>query len=177
RAAAAELVGPDRGAGGAAIGGCGGRGAAAAARRLATARRDVDAERRALDRLEPRARLAGLRERAGLLLDRAARAVGDRLAGDGRRLEALRVRAPGVVGARLASTAGGLAAASASLAALGPQATLERGYAIVRRAGDGAILRDPSAAPAGTFLIVALAAGSLAATSEGPARLPEGDPA
>ena len=175
--AAAELVVPDRSEVGAAMGAIGGRGAAAAARRLATARRDVDAERRALDRLEPRARLAGLREGAGLLLDRAARAAGDRLAGDGRRLEALRARAPGVVGARLASTAAGLAAASASLAALGPQATLERGYAIVRRAGDGAIVRDPSAAPAGTSLIVALAAGSLAATSEGPARLPEGDPA
>jgi exodeoxyribonuclease VII large subunit len=71
----------------------------------------------------------------------------------------------------------GLASASASLAALGPQATLERGYAIVRRAGDGAILRDPAAAPAGTPLVVALAAGTLAATSQGPAGAPDGDPA
>jgi exodeoxyribonuclease VII large subunit len=88
----------------------------------------------------------------------------------------LRARAPHVLEARLAAAAGGLASASASLAALGPQATLERGYAIVRRAGDGAILRDPAAAPAGTALVVALAAGTLAATSQGPARSPEGDP-
>jgi exodeoxyribonuclease VII large subunit len=174
--AAAELVVPDRVEAAATIGTIGRRGAGAATRRLAAARRDTDAERRALDRLEPRAQLAGLRERAGLLLDRAARATGERLAAEGRRLEVLRARAPHVLEARLAAAAGGLASASASLAALGPQATLERGYAIVRRAGDGAILRDPAAAPAGTALVVALAAGTLAATSQGPARSPEGDP-
>lgn len=175
--AAAELVVPDRVEAAAAVGAMGRRGAGAAARRLTSARRDTDAERRALDRLEPRAQLAGLRERAGLLLDRAARVTGDRLAADGRRLETLRARAPRVVEARLAAASGGLASASASLAALGPQATLERGYAIVRRAADGAILRDPAAAPAGTPLVVALAAGTLAATSQGPARSPEGDSA
>ncbi len=174
--AAAELVVPDRGEMAATVGTIGRRGAAAATRRLAAARRDTDAERRALDRLEPRAQLASLRERAGLLLDRAARAMVDRLAEDGRRLEMLRARGPRVVEARLAAASGGLAAAGASLAALGPQATLERGYAIVRRAGDGVILRDPASAPSGTPLVVALAAGSLAATSRGPARPPEGDP-
>ena len=91
------------------------------------ARRDTDAERRALDRLEPRAQLASLRERAGLLLDRAARAMGDRLAEDGRRLEMLRARGPRVVEARLAAASGGLASSGASLAALGPQATLAPG--------------------------------------------------
>jgi exodeoxyribonuclease VII large subunit len=166
--AAAELVVPDRVEVGLAIGAIGRRGAGAAMRRLATSKRDVDAERRALDRLEPRAHLAGLRERAGLLLDRAARAATDRLAADGRRLEALRARAPRVVAARLGSAAAGLASASASLVALGPQATLERGYAIVRRGEDGVILRDPAAAPAGTSLLVALAGGLLAATSDGP---------
>jgi exodeoxyribonuclease VII large subunit len=175
--AAAELVVPDRVEAAATVGAMGRRGAGAATRQLAAARRNTDAERRALDRLEPRAQLAGLRERAGLLLDRAARAVADRLAADGRRLEVLRARAPRVVEARLAVGSSGLASASASLAALGPQATLERGYAIVRRAGDGAILRDPAAAPAGTPLVVALAAGTLAATSQGPAGAPDGDPA
>ena len=175
--AAAELVVPDRVEAAATVGAMGRRGAGAAARRLTAARGDTDAERRALDRLEPRAQLAGLRERAGLLLDRAARVTGDRLAADGRRLEVLRARAPRVVEARLAAAAGGLASASASLAALGPQATLERGYAIVRRAEDGAILRDPAAAPAGTPLVVALAVGTLAATSRGPAGSPEGNPA
>ena len=38
---------------------------------VAAARRDLEAERRALERLEPRAQLAVSRERAGLLLDRA----------------------------------------------------------------------------------------------------------
>lgn len=173
--AAAELVVPDRGEVAATVDAVGRRGAAAAGRRLTAARRDVEAERRALNRLEPRASLAGLRERVGLLLDRGARAVGDRLAADGRRLEVLRARAPRVVEARLVATASGLAAASASLAALGPQATLERGYAIVRRSADGAILRDPAAAPAGTTLLIALAAGTLAATSEGGPDLSDGD--
>ena len=54
-------------------------------RRLAAAaRRDLDAERRALVRLEPRAQLATSRERVGLLLDRAARVVDERLAAAGR---------------------------------------------------------------------------------------------
>ena len=103
----------------------------------------------------------------------AARAVSERLVGDGRRLEALRARPPRVLGARLGLASAGLAAASASLVALGPQATLERGYAIVRRGDDGAILRDPLAAPAGTPLLLSLAAGTLVATSDGPASVPE----
>ena len=158
--AAAELVVPDRGEAAASVGALARRSGAAVTRRLATARRDVDAERRALDRLEPRAQLAFLRERSGLLLDRAARAVSDRVAGDGRRLEALRARSPQARGGppRVRRSAG-LAAVTASLAALGPQATLQRGYAIVRRRDDGAILRDPAEAPAGTPLLLSLAAG------------------
>jgi exodeoxyribonuclease VII large subunit len=171
--AAAELVVPDRGEAAVTIGALGRRSGAATSRRLATARRDVDAERRALDRLEPRAQLAGLRERSGLLLDRAARAVSARLAGDGRRLEALRVRSPRIIDARLGAASSGLAAASASLAALGPQATLERGYAIVRRRDGGEILRDPALAPAGTPLLLSLAAGTLAATSDGDGATPK----
>ncbi|HEU0242456.1 MAG TPA: exodeoxyribonuclease VII large subunit, partial [Candidatus Limnocylindrales bacterium] len=73
-----------------------------------------------------------------------------------------------VVDARLGVAATALAAARASLAALGPQATLDRGYAIVRRADDGAIVRRPDDAPAGTGLRLSLADGSLAATSDGP---------
>jgi exodeoxyribonuclease VII large subunit len=64
-------------------------------------------------------------------------------------------------------TSAGLAAAGASLAALAPQATLDRGYAIVRRGSDGAIVRQPADAPAGTPLALSLADGTLAATSEG----------
>jgi exodeoxyribonuclease VII large subunit len=49
---------------------------------------------------------------------------------------------------------------------LGPQATLERGYAIVRRAPDGTILRDPLQAPAGTRLAIRVAGGELPATAD-----------
>jgi exodeoxyribonuclease VII large subunit len=188
--AAAELVVPDRAEVAGTVRALGGRAATATTRRLASARRDTDAEARALARLEPRAQLASSRERAGLLLDRAARAVEARvrearrgqervglrllpvlparLAVESRRLEGLGARAPRVVEARLGAAGTALAAARASLAALGPQATLDRGYAIVRRAGDGAIVRRPDDAPAGTGLRLSLADGSIAATSDGP---------
>ena len=187
--AAAELVVPDRLEAAAAFRSLGERSGAGIARRVAAARRDVDAERRALDRLEPRAQLAASRERSGLLLERAARVVaarfdrahrqqeqvgarigpilGARLDSDRRRVEALSVRAPRVVETRLTDARTRLASAGASLAALGPQATLERGYAIVRRRQDDAIVRRPADAPAGTSLTLALADGSLAATSDG----------
>ena len=59
-----------------------------------------------------------------------------------------------------------LAAASAALGALGPEATLARGYAIVRRAADGAIVRDPADSPPGTLLRLRVARGDLAARAE-----------
>ncbi len=192
--AAAELVVPDRVD---ALERCrraGLRAGSAVARAVATGRRDLDGEQRALVRLEPRAQLAASRERAGLLLDRAARVMADRLRDTARagertaarlatllpsrlvrehgRLDVLAGRAPAIVEARLRRSSAGLAAATASLGALGPQATLERGYAIVRRDPDGAILRDPAAAPAGTGLRLTLAGGALAATSDGPAAEP-----
>ncbi len=188
--AAAELVVPDRVEAIGAIRTIGRRAETAAGRRVTTAARDVEAERRALARLEPRAQLAVSRERVGLLLDRAARVVDGRLAdaargqerlaarlapvlpsrldADARRLDGLAVRAPRVVAVRLAAVSAGLAAAAASLAALGPQATLDRGYAIVRRAADGSIIRDPADAAAGTPLAIALSRGTLSATSDGP---------
>jgi exodeoxyribonuclease VII large subunit len=49
---------------------------------------------------------------------------------------------------------------------LRPQATLERGYAIARRASDGRILRAPAEAPPGTGLVVTLAGGDLPATAD-----------
>lgn len=52
------------------------------------------------------------------------------------------------------------------LRALSPQRTLDRGYAIVQT-DDGAVVRDASAAPAGTAMRITLAAGRLAARSEG----------
>ncbi|HEY8847166.1 MAG TPA: exodeoxyribonuclease VII large subunit, partial [Candidatus Limnocylindrales bacterium] len=73
--AAAELVVPDRADWLAAFRRAGERTAAAVGRMLEATRRELVAERRALDRLDPRAQLAADRERAGLLLDRAFRVV------------------------------------------------------------------------------------------------------
>ncbi len=159
--------------------------------RLARLDRQVGEERRALDRLGPAAQLAAARERAGLLLDRSTRSIVERLAGGRRgterawtalapigparlareadRLERASARLPTLVGTRLAASRAALATADAGLAALGPQATLERGYAIVRRAVDGQIVRSPAEAPAGERLAVRVAAGGIAALSEGPA--------
>ena len=103
----------------------------------------------------------------GLLLDRATRAVVGRLAGERGRLGRVAV-VHELAARRAASSRTDLATAGAALAVLGPQATLERGYAIVRRAGDGAIVRDPAEAPARTRLDVRVARGSLPATVDGP---------
>jgi exodeoxyribonuclease VII large subunit len=70
------------------------------------------------------------------------------------------------VDARLARGRSGLAATTASLAALAPQSTLDRGYAIVRRTTDGVIVREPAEAPSGTALRLTVARGELAARSE-----------
>jgi exodeoxyribonuclease VII large subunit len=66
---------------------------------------------------------------------------------------------------RLAAARSTLEAAASALAVLDPQATLERGYAIVRRAVDERILRTPDDAPAGTGLAIRLAGGELPATA------------
>jgi exodeoxyribonuclease VII large subunit len=75
---------------------------------------------------------------------------------------------PAIVRARLAAATGALGTGRAALQALGPQATLERGYAIVRRTLDGTIVRDPAEAVAGEHLALRVARGELAATSDGP---------
>ncbi len=167
--AAAELVVPDRVEVAQAIRALGQRADAASARRTSAARRALHAEARVLSQVEPSGQLASSRERVGLALDRATRAVGACLAGDRRSVAALAARPGRVVEARLGAASSSLAASAASLAALDPGATLRRGYAIVRRTADGSILRDPAGAPAGERLQIALAGGPLAATSDGPA--------
>ena len=128
------------------------------------------AERRALDRLSPVSQLAASRERAGLLLDRATRAVRARLdaATTGSDRSAARLR-PGIV-LRLGAARGSVDALGAALGALGPEATLERGYAIVRRGRDGRIVRDPVEAPGGEGLSIRVARGEVRATVDRPAR-------
>ena len=157
----------------------------AATARVHAAAREVVAERRALDRLSPTAQLASARERVGLLFDRATRAISADVAARRRVGERLGERLAPTLPARLGRERGrlerttvldaiamrrvtgaraGLATTTATLGALAPQATLDRGYAIVRRAGDDAIVRDPGEAPAGTRLRLRVARGDLPAT-------------
>jgi exodeoxyribonuclease VII large subunit len=187
--AAAEIVVPDRAEVAAKLATTGRRLASGAESRLAAATREVAAERRALDRLSPMAQLATARERSGLLLDRATRALATRLVAERRTTERASIRLAPLLPARLArergrlparerlnaaarrrvATAGaGLDSTTAALDVLAPQRTLERGYAIVRRAADGTIVRAPDEAPAGTRLAVRVAGGELPATVDRP---------
>jgi len=185
--AAAEIVVPDRAESLLTVRAAGRRLDGAAGARLGAARREVVAEHRALDRLNPAAQLATARERAGLLLDRATRAIqaeietrrrtGERL---GVRLapslperlgrERIRLDRAAVLDAlasrRVTRARAALQTSTATLSALGPQATLDRGYAIVHRAVDGAIVREPGEAPAGTRLLLRVARGELPATAD-----------
>jgi exodeoxyribonuclease VII large subunit len=157
--------------------------------RLDEGLREAAAERRALDRLSPTAQLASARERAGVLLERGTRAVAgmlaagrardqaltgrlrptlpDRLQRAGERVDRAAGVLPLVADARLAAARAGLERAGAALGVLGPQATLDRGYAIVRRADDGAIVRDPAEAPDGAELRLRVARGELDAIARG----------
>jgi exodeoxyribonuclease VII large subunit len=185
--AAAELVVPDRVDLAVAIRGFGRRLDAAGTRRVAAALREVAAERRALEQVHPAAQLAVARERSGLLLDRATRVIAARVELEHRAVDRLAGRLAPTLPARLARERdrlartevlddlvvrhvdrrrSALAAAGAALGVLGPQATLDRGYAIVRRAADGAIVRDPAEAPGGTALALRVAAGELPATAD-----------
>jgi exodeoxyribonuclease VII large subunit len=162
--AAAEMVVPDRAEVAAGLRELSRRAGAHALRANANARSGLAAEQRALDRLRPSAQLAQARERAGQVLDRATRALRAEIA---RRAEAERryaaILAPSLA-ARLGMARVALERGSGALVALGPQATLDRGYAIVRRRSDGAVVRSPSHAPAGERLAVRVAQGEIEAT-------------
>ncbi|MGA3029872.1 MAG: exodeoxyribonuclease VII large subunit [Candidatus Limnocylindrales bacterium] len=165
--AAAELVVPDRIEVASGIAELTRRGGARAAAALLAARNELAAEGRALDRLQPAAQLAAARERAGYLLDRATRCLRDEV-GRRRALDAgLAARLAPTISSRLAAGRTAMERSAAALAALGPQATLDRGYAIVRRDADGAVVRDPVEAPSGELLAITVARGDLAARVEG----------
>jgi exodeoxyribonuclease VII large subunit len=164
--AAAELVVPDRVDVAAGLATLERRARACVLANLDGSRRTVAAEGRALDRLRPAAQLAQARERAGALLDRATRVIRNELARRRAMDAAASARLAPAVAAALSGRRATVDRLGASLAALGPQATLDRGYAIVRRRGDGAIVREPGEAPAGTELRIRLAAGELAARAQ-----------
>jgi exodeoxyribonuclease VII large subunit len=137
--AAAELATPDGAQLPAILGRLRDRASAALLASAAKRRRFLDAERRTLGSLAPDTGAA--RQRAAELVDRADRAVRGHLERDSMTLSAL----------------GG------GLAALSPQATLERGYAVARRA-DGGLVRDAAAVMAGEGLDVVLARGTVETT-------------
>jgi exodeoxyribonuclease VII large subunit len=137
-----------------------------ATRRLGVARAGLDAERRSLETFRPAAYLAAERERVGLLLDRATRAMRSRRAADRAALAVPAGRLPGLVRARVIEARAGLTRSAAALSALDPYATLERGYAIVR-ASDGAIVRDAATQRVGDRLAVTLSRGALDVSVEG----------
>jgi len=77
---------------------------------------------------------------------------------------ALRERARRCASAAVERGEHDLAHAAARVRALSPAATLDRGYAVVQRAADGAVVRDPADALVGQALRVRVAAGELRAT-------------
>jgi exodeoxyribonuclease VII large subunit len=139
--AAAELAVPDGTQLPAILGRLGDRASAALLGR-AERRRHLESERRALAGLAPN--LDTARQRAAELVDRGDRAL--RASIDRRRLSVDALRD--------------------GLRALGPAATLERGYAVARL-GDGRIVRSPDEAPVGSSLEVVVAHGRLDTRVEG----------
>jgi exodeoxyribonuclease VII large subunit len=83
---------------------------------------------------------------------------------------ALRQRMESNMRERLGALGQRLALAARTLDAVSPLATLERGFAVVRRVDDGRLLRDAADAPAGTEIEARLARGAVRARVTGPGR-------
>ncbi len=163
--AAAELAVPDRVEILDRIARDAGRAGALVTARLVAQRATVAAESRALSGLRPDIQLAASRERIGFMLDQASRRLAAALAvarGEATRLDG---RLTPILPRRIERARSTFAAAAGRLDALGPGATLARGYAIVSRRTDGAIVRDPEEAPPGTRLVLRVARGELPAVS------------
>ena len=164
--AAAELVVPDRVEVGAGVAELARRARTRVGAHIVYARGELAAEGRALERLRPAAQLAQARERAGYLLDRATRCLRDEVKRRRTLDLGMSVRLAPAVEARLAVARMTLERNAGALVALGPQATLDRGYAIVRRSSDGGVVRGPGDAPIGQLLAIKVASGELEARVE-----------
>jgi exodeoxyribonuclease VII large subunit len=138
---AAELVVPARSDEQARVDGLAARLQGATGRALSDRRSVLNNEKRALEANHPKAQLANERERVGVLLDRAARLIARRLEIDRATTERAREQLPTLVATRIGVARAELNRQSASLSALSPYATLERGYSIVR-GPQGNVLRD-----------------------------------
>lgn len=114
-------------------------------RRLVEARQSLEREGRSLARLSPRGRIEAERQRLDELSRRASQAL----------LHSLALRRAALGRAR------------AQMLALSPQATLERGYAIVRREDTGVVVRSVQQAQAGDDLRIQVQDGELTAVTKG----------
>lgn len=147
-----------------------------AAAELATPSRDELARQVAL--LRSRA-AAALQDRVGAARDAVATAQAQLrralppIAAHRRRIDDLMHLAFLHVRGRLAADRAALARQEAALHALDPYRTLERGYAIVRRAAGGPVVRSPAAVRPGDPLDVRVAEGEFPATVGAPP--PPGD--
>lgn len=121
-----------------------GRLAAGVERCLEGARQRLDGRQQALRRLSPLARVDAHRQQVDDLVRRSQRTLA----------HGLRLRHEGLAGL------------GARLAALSPQATLARGYAIVRRGDTGAVVRRVSQVQAGDDLLVRVQDGELGAVAK-----------
>lgn len=139
---------------------------------------------------EERARLVQARGRIRAAVNQRLHREHDRLAAlrsrpvlarpelllDGRLVEVgrLRTAASRALEDRIRAGHAEVARLEAQVRALSPAATLERGYAVVQRRGDGAVVRGPGDAPGGTELRLRLADGEVGATSTGVPGRPDG---
>jgi exodeoxyribonuclease VII large subunit len=144
--AAAELATPDQSEIRQTIRTCVGRLEGSVGRRLDLVRQSVERQQRALQRLSPQARVNVHRQQGDDLVQRAVRALTH----------------------RLALSRAGLAGLKARLAALSPLATLERGYAIVRREDTGAVVRSVEQVGAGDALTIQVRDGEFVAVASSP---------
>jgi exodeoxyribonuclease VII large subunit len=119
------------------------------AQRLRRARQSLEQQGRALQRLSPRTRIDAHRQQVDELTRQAGRALDHRLA--------LRRAA--------------LAGLEARLVVLSPLATLERGYAIVRREDSGAIIRSVGQVSPGDALAIRVHDGEFGALTRDGSRI------
>jgi exodeoxyribonuclease VII large subunit len=135
---------------------------------MAAQRLDDLAERLALR--SPATVVEGLRERLEARARRLRELVGDRLAREGLRLEALERRLdPSRLSERLAALGRALDQLGRHLESLSHERVLERGYVIVRARRDGRLVPRLSALGAETALELQFADGRLDVLREGPA--------
>ncbi len=150
--AAAELAVPDQAELRERVAGWSQQLARTVAQQLAGARQALGQQARALQRLSPQARVDAHRQQVDDAIRRADRALAHSLA----------LRRTDLTGLE------------ARLAALSPQATLERGYAIVRRTDNGAVVRNVDQVTPGDALTIRLRDGELDALTQHASRARRG---